>query len=421
MSQKSKKTYALHENYYDYNFSISNQKDKGEILYQQRALLPVLEVELIVQERSRDQLGAIETTILKFMDQEINNPSTITDLLGFTSARKIVPIIEELRGQGLCKLDNKNYYITELGSKSLEIGCAVLETERSFLLCGVSGKLLPRIFYRLERISVENLSSKIWKKVPIQESNSIPLDALQFDALENKYDFNVPDEVIEATELIKTTPYFIEASLSVTKQSNHESINLSVQNEPIDWLNKQQVLPLVEPIGWEQNLSRQQIVEKIADELKEIGFYDANISIGEYEEVKVYLNNVSDESLETTFEGTPLLAYIGADQYPAISLNRFPFLKREKESKDVLGGHPLYLKTSNIDLLQAIHIYRTIYSAEKAFYAIPFKEHKNKQFHTFVLQYLTEQNINDSDIAKIVERFGSKFWKKHLISNEDNE
>lgn len=409
----------LRENYFEHGLMANEAGKTGTLLYQKNVLLPVLEVETIVRERSRDQLGAIESTILKLLKQDINNPKQITEFLGFTSEKKIIPIIEELCGQGLCEYLNEHYYITELGLISIEIGSAMIEAERSFLLCGVSGKLLKQVFYRVQRIETKDLKYKVWGKIPIEEAQTIPLGELDITSLSSKKEFNIPDEVLEVTKLLRAKPCFVEGSLMIKKNGFEETLDLSVHGEEVNWLTKKQTLPFIEPIGWEKNLSKEVIINSTKLELEEMGFSDLTVSIGQYEEVVVEFKNATQQALEILFEGTPLLGYIGSNEIASIPLNQFPFIKRSVKPTELLNGHLMHVTTNNMDIIEKIKIYRHVIRTMKLYYMLPYEERNGVKLEKFVLEGAEVKGITADSINRVIQLFGSNHLKKVFLKNED--
>ena len=53
------------------------QTDGKEIIYLREALYPTVEAQIILQEKSRKQLGDVERTILQLTQQSIVNPDSI--------------------------------------------------------------------------------------------------------------------------------------------------------------------------------------------------------------------------------------------------------------------------------------------------------------------------------------------------------
>jgi hypothetical protein len=420
MKQKKIIYKPLRENYFEHGFMLSQQINGGTFLYQKKVLIPVLEVETIVRERSRDQLGAIENTILKLLQQSINSSQQITEFLGFSSEKKIIPIIEELRGQGLCDYINANYYITELGEKSIEVGSAMIEAERSFLLCGVSGRLLNQVFYRVERIEPKDLRYKVWGKVPIEEAQTIPLEALDIASLSNKKEYNIPDEVLEVTKLIRAKPCFVEGSLSIKRIGFEDILDLSIHGETIDWLTRKQVLPFIEPIGWEKNLSKETIIDNVKAEFIKIGFIDITVSIGLFEEVNVNFKNASFEALSTLFEGTPLLGYIGASDIVSIPINQFPFIRKEIKPVELLNGHLMHITTNNIDIIDKVKIYRHIVGGIKDFYALAYEDRFGLKLEKYVIDKALSEGILEDELIKIIEQYGNNYFKKTFLKNNDD-
>jgi len=193
----------LREYYYKTMFNYTHI-NKKEILYSQKAYFPVLELETVVREKSRDQLGDIEQALLGFIDDGLHQTEDIGRMLGFPTPTKVTPMLEELRGQGLIKKESDQYYtITELGKKSLQIGVAILEVPRAFLICGVSGRLMKKETYRADRLGTDQFKYITRQSVIIDSAMDVPLKYLDITALKEKKAYNIPDEVMEIIESLK--------------------------------------------------------------------------------------------------------------------------------------------------------------------------------------------------------------------------
>ena len=404
------------ENYYKTMYYCTHINQE-ETLYSQKAYYPVLEAETIVTERSRDQLGDIEQALLGFLNDGLCLLEDIGKVLGFPSPKKVFPLLEELRGQGLVKKENGQYFLTQLGEKSLTLGVAVLEVSRAFLLCGVTGRLMKKPVYRANRLGIEEFKFISRQSILIDNQMDIPLNALDITLVSNKQEYNIPDEAVEIIECESTTPKFIQASLVVTSKNNHLTHNLTINGEVIDWLDKSQILPLIEPLGWSENpnfhKSKSEILQLVKEKLLEMGFKGLSIETDTYENILVSFSMANKTGLTEEYEREPLIAYIGTQSQLPIAINMFPFRKEEK-NLDYLKGHVLKLTSHDSSIMKEAELYRLQYSLEKEFYkarrekTIPY----TSNFIKYMEEGLKSKDILFDDIRSVIKKYGNNFLQK---------
>lgn len=405
---------ALRENYYKTMFHYTHI-NKNETIYSQKTYFPVLEVETIVQEKSRDQLGDIEQTLLGFINDGLNDPEDITKMVGFASKTKVIPLIEELRGQGLIQRSSEGMYtITPLGKISLDIGVAMLEVPRAFLLCGISSQLLKKEIYMSERIGIEEFGYISRQSIILDNTPNISLKNLDITQLVNKQEFNIPDEAVEIISCEYTTPKFIQSSLVINKNNRQNVINLTMNNIEVNWLKKEEITPFIEPLGWDIKMSEKEVLKEVEKKLLDLGFIDAKISLEPFGGIKVNFNEVKEDTLKNIFEMEPLLAYIGTKSILPIALNRFPFIFKTDERKmDLIGGHALSLITQNIKLSRDAEIYRFRYEQEELFYQ--YKRERKLDRNVSLKAFIKEQsNLVDftlEDIENNIQEYCNEFVK----------
>ena len=394
---------SVREYYYQTMFNYTHI-NHNEILYSQKAYLPVLELETIVREKSRDQLGDIEQAILGFVNDGLHQTNDIGQMLGFPSPTKVTPMLEELRGQGLIVKKKEDYYeITQLGEKSLQLGVAILEVPRAFLICGVTGRLMPKESYKAERLGTEQFKTIPMQAVIIDNAVSIPLKHLDITLLEDKKAYNIPDEVTEIIECESTTAKFLQASLVITKEKKKSIFNLSINDGKIDWLSDSQITSLIEPLGWETKMSEKDILTQIKLRLEALGFINISISIDAIKTILVTFSEASEDALKTLYENEPLIAYIGTNSLQAININRFPFIFEKDERRiDWLKGHVLKLETNQKNISNDAMIYRLGYEIDALYYKS--KREKTIPFKTKFKDFMEEKLQNrDASLDNIVQ------------------
>lgn len=392
------------------------QKEGKEVLYTQKAYFPILEIDTIVREKSKDQLGDIQQALLGFINDGLHLTTDIGKMLGFPSPNKVTPLLEELRGQGLIQKEKDGYYnISELGQKSLELGVAVVDVPRAFLICGKTGRLMPKEVYSIDRLDSAQFKYISQQSILIDSAMDIPLKYLDISILTDKKAYNISDEATEILSCEETTPKFIQTTLVINKDQGKEQTELSVNNASIDWLDDTQILSLVEPLGWGTKYTQKDIVRMIQEKLQTLGFIDVFVNIDTYKTIIVNFSDASDEALRTPFELEPLLAYIGTASIPSISINKFPInIPKGERQEDWLRGYVIKLETPNPVIAKNAILFRLDFELNELYFqakrekAISYKT----KFLPFAKEELKKRDISFEDILQNVSHYGNDFRKQ---------
>jgi len=388
-----------------------------KVRYAREALYPVLEAKTLMRERSRDQLGDIESIILKIVGEGVGLPDDIAKLLGF-KLTKIYPILAELEGRGLIlskkELSITSYVTTILGGLSLEQGSAVFEVERSVLICGLTGRLLSYEMYELPRISTNKVSRALFGREFIDGAPKIPLSALSMSSIQDKRKFNLPDEIIEIIGVIDTRPFFLEGVLVIyTDQTKKEFAELGFGRGIIDWLTPQQVLPIIEPLGYSSRMTENQVLESIETELREMGaLISGNISIDTFLSPCVNIERVDYPFYNFQYGNRPLAMYMGTSNHPSIPIGRFPFPPKKKsdvenqtlKKQDILFGRTMLITAVGEKLKQHIDMLRSADQILNDYSALPQIEKKRIKMKAYLLDQLNKLNIDVDNIRLILEQ-----------------
>jgi len=246
----------------------------GSVIYQQQALYPVLEIVVRIREKSREQLGDFESHILRFAGHGVSDQAEFAFVTGFPE-EKLVPILHELSGRGLLSQDSMHatkFMLSELGKLTIAHGAEVLETDRVILLCGLSGRLVPRELYLMPTIDPSQLRGSRFVPDLIRESSEITLSLLNLGCIPNKRAVNLPEEAIEICGVLAQSekPKFLECEILLFKLGVETKVELHFSYGKVDWLSASEVLGLLEPLGYPTS-SPVQIVRALAEELKRIG------------------------------------------------------------------------------------------------------------------------------------------------------
>lgn len=300
----------------------------ASIIYQKSALYPVLEIMVRIREKSRDDLGDLEAHILKFISFGVTDQSELSFVTGFPED-KLLPILHEMAGRGLLiqhHVTDRRFGISELGQMTIQHGAEILETDRVMLLCGLTGRLLPRELYSIPTIDPSQL--RMLRFIPdlINEHSEIPLSYLNLDHIVNKRSVNLPDEAIAICGVIddSATPKYIECEILLFNISGSTEVDLCFSSGKIDWLTVSDALGLLEPLGYPNNTPKE-IIELLTKELANLGLLLKNPgSIDSNGNPIFRLAEAKEIFFSQKVAKRLYVAHIGTKKYPARPVTGFP-------------------------------------------------------------------------------------------------
>lgn len=412
--------------YFDSVFE--KNKNNEVIFYKKSSFYPCVQIEVITVEKSRDDMGALEMTILKLIKLGITDIDQIAILTGFNKADKLNALIEEMIGYGMIQNKSNKLYISEIGKESISCGHQMIATKASLLLCGITGKLLPRVMYGAKRVEADELSSCIGFKYLIDEKPTISLESLNLNGID-KRKYNIKDEVNYISEYLDYTQVFLEADITISKISENNYIpEISINKEIVDWaIDPKQLLN-------EISMDTRKLFELNINFIKyfnEFGLNNIQVKAMDFNCVEIELSDISEKILKMELSGHPLLAYIGIlkniedkFEYMPIALNRLPFpQKKEQIDKDLLlsiQGQMIYLTTSSADILTKALIYRKIYKIKSDFFKIPLKERK-LEFSDYFKEEISFLEYDMQLIQNVIKNYIPQNYKNMIVKDEKND
>ncbi|MFZ4538147.1 hypothetical protein [Propionivibrio sp.] len=331
----------------------------ASLIYQQTALYPVLETIVRIREKSRDQLGDFEAHILKFVSLGVLDQSEISFVTGFPE-EKLLPILHELAGRGLLaqeRATNTRFTISELGRLTIQYGAEVLETDRAILLCGLTGRLLPRELYSIPALDPSQLRGARFIPDLIRENSEITLSYLNLDLIANKRSVNIPDEAIEICGVIadSAAPKFLECEILLFNVSGNTKVELYFSEGKVDWLNVSDVLGLLEPLGY-PNSTPSQVVGVLAEELRKFGLVLEDSGTLDSNGNPVFrLAGAEDKFFSQKVAGRLYALHVGTEKHHARPVSGFPrILKGRAVSLFSAPGSPFEKDIERIRFIDGV-------------------------------------------------------------------
>lgn len=397
------------------------------IVYKKNSFYPCIQIEVITVEKSREDIGILEITILKLIKLGVSDIVQIAELTGFTKSDKLNTLINEMIGYGMIELTNNKLYISEIGKESISRGHQMIATRASLLLCGITGKLLPKAMYGAKRVEADKLSSCIGFKYLINERPTISLESLNLIGID-KRKYNIKDEVDYISEYSEYTQVFLEADITIYKaaQANNYFSEISINKEKVDWaIDSKQLLNEISL----DTTKLSDLAINFKAYFNEFGFNNIQVKDKEFNCVEIECSSISEETLKSNFNGHPLLAYIGVYtsfwdefEYMPIPLNKLPF-SQEKEIKDkkltlLIQGQMIYLTTTSSEILTKAAIYRKLYEIKFNYMKIPLKDKKQK-FRAYFNEKVEYLEFDKKYIQDIVENYLPQSFKNKIYAGDD--
>lgn len=397
----SKKRVSSYQDLSSYQWSSELAKTGSRITYLHEAQYPLLEVEVVLRERSREQMGHLELTILKLLKTGPLELSVLAALLGFSEPR-LHNLIKELQGRSLIAINIETFDLTKLGLLSVEQGFEVLEVKRALLLCGITGRLMPAATYDQPLSTVEELAGRTYGRVLIDETQNVPTRHLDITKLVDKRAYNLPDEAAEIVDIVDYEPRFLSGTLALYEtQDKKQRGEFCFADTSVDWLESHELVELIEPIEWgnRRKRTRDSILAEICQALQQAGCEVAASRYDEDGNPVVELIAMSDAAYKTQLSAgvmRSLLFFVGTQNHPSIPIFHFP------RKGNMLSGHPLRLVATSAALQKEIDILRTASNALDEYYGERSK--RQGSVRDYALEVLKQADYKLQEFSELVKR-----------------
>jgi hypothetical protein len=281
-----------------------------QVVYMNTALYPVLLMQVRLREKCRDgSIGDLEVAVLRLSAVGVATAEQFAFSLGVSSQR-IQPVLSEMAARGLLaeQRDSQGgFRISKLGELSLQHGCEVVETDRAVLLCGITGRLLPKGFYSLTAVSIQDIRGARYVPDMIQEASSIPLAGLNLTSIPNRRAVNLPDETLDIRGVLpgSVEPRFIPCHLVVHQAGGSVATELHVSGGVVDWLDVQSTLGMLEPLGYPDQ-SVDGALGLIKENLVSLGAEVAQLNVDRFGNPIVEIGGLAEGVIAQGFSGRSL-------------------------------------------------------------------------------------------------------------------
>ncbi|MDF0534929.1 hypothetical protein PY479_11665 [Shewanella sp. A32] len=305
-----KRSFAILDSYR--NILNNNLKPDENIFYARECLLPMLDVKMLVKERSREELSDVDLILFKLIKQGINSVASVALLTGLAE-KQVQKKFHEMIGRSFISVENELVALTELGEETLREGVPIKQVQRSYRYCAVSERLLPRSAYDLPFIPLDDLRNDDVKPIHFQhvltEKKLVNLAGLDFSTIEDKRAYNITDEAISFEEVKGYISGYLQAKLFIIGDHQPTSALVSFGSQYLEY-DLPQILEMMVPLN--SNLMQTKLKEAHQQFLLEFD----NIEWDALGLPVLYVDKAPLEWLSKSLEsGIPAILLCGTDQY----------------------------------------------------------------------------------------------------------
>lgn len=372
-----------------------------QVIYLNTALYPVLQMQVRLREKCRDgSIGDLEAAVLRLSSVGVATAEQFAFSLG-VSLQRIQPVLSEIAARGLIEEPNNGqggFRISTLGKLSLQHGCEVLETDRAVLLCGITGRLLPKAFYSLTAVSIQDIRGTRYLPDMIREASAIPLAGLNLATIPNRRAVNLPDEAIEIKGVLPESvePRFIPCHLVLHQAGDSVMTELHVRGGVVDWLGVQNTLGMLEPLGY-PNQSVSGTLDLLKEGLVRLGAQVFQLNMDRFGNPVVEIGGSAEGVIAQRFFGRSLAFSIGTAQHQPLPIGTWNHRFTEGErirTIDLLRGRTMVLKAQpGSELARTVDCLRSLEVSSRNYHVKLSKGELSLK--TSLLEYLTEKLLQN--------------------------
>lgn len=368
-------------------------------LYIRHCLFPVLNVTVKLLERSREEMGELQHTLLGLVESGVGSPGSLAGLTGLGEHR-LPAVVDELEGRSLVKRAfDGTLSITELGRESLAYGSELGETSRSLLLCGLTGKLLPRLLYYGDRFAIDEVRRLAFYSdfiIPVEE---VPLAGLDLSKIGKKRDYALPDEALRVIDVLESEPQFMRGVVALsTPPAGGGKASIHFDRGKIDWIPANKVASLIEPLGYSAKLSEKECMDALTREFEKIGLtIDFSLEGPTVPILKGRVVKVARKATEQYLHGQPLLQFIGTSRFKPLPIGQYP-----ERKGDILFGRCMYLQLAPDMSELLINQLRSFQDSFSAFWKTP-KHERDRHWQVFVKKKLKEYDVSVAGLGAVLK------------------
>lgn len=384
-----------------------------------RVWYPVIEVQVVLRERSRGDMSEIELAFLAVIAAGIDQAEDLHALLAVRE-RFADQLLDRLAALGLVEPAGTGLRTTELGSLSLQEGALVKDVERALLVCGLTGQLLPREMHDLPRVPPEEAASKLLGRRILEPRDGVPnrilslrldemRDAGGRDALAR---LGIPDEAITIKSVGDGIGRFVEGGIVLAADPGggwRGELRLGSATA----LALDGMLDLLVP---EADLALAQVHE--ARDLLTQALAGHGIAVrgaptvSERRGIEARVTTLAPPKA-LTLQGRSWLSRLGTPDQPALPIWEFWTTGPDNRRRELLDGACLYLSADEPTLCLDARALRVAGEAADRWYATP-RAKRTATVEAEVCDALVAAGYEPGWVRELAERHGDGQILRHL-------
>ncbi|TPE48593.1 hypothetical protein FJM67_13225 [Maribrevibacterium harenarium] len=381
-----------------YGEVLNNQLSPGETLFYVRdSLLPILNIKMIIHERSREEFNDIDLMLLKLIEQGIGLVRSIVTLTGL--AEKLVrKHIAEMIGMSLLTNESERLRLAPLGVETLKQGVPIKIVQRSFRYCAVSEQLLPRTAYQLPFNKVDQLrTSDVRRKVKshhiLDEAALVNLKGLDLSTVESKRDLNITDETISFGDMVGYSSGYLQTRLFLIGKKEPERA-LVAFGETTREYDLKSILPTISVLNDDCTL------EKLREynQIQSPSYGEGEVGLDQFGLPIVSITRANLEWLSKKLEsGIQAILLCGTSQYSAK-----PVGLKARNKYPELSGLTIRYRLLEESRQNDANILRSFYDDMERYYKLPREKQPFKRFSQYVKDTYSEKETEQvRELAKL--------------------
>ena len=322
---------------------------RGDVIeYARRALLPALEIEVVLREVSQAPLGLLEQTSLSLIEDGVDRLPSLSDLLGVPAPRLGGVLRELAQRRSISIGDSGELALSETGRLSLRRGVEIRDVSRSLLISGLDGALLPAGAYRVPRRQPAELARWSRSHHVLAPEDTIVLAALDIATVADKRSVHLPEEAEEVRSISgQPIPCFLECFLALFRTAQGErGAEISLPGAVIEGLPAARIHQHLEPFGFDHERGSSGALTDLARAFEHAGCRVQDSAIDELGNPRLVLTWLSEPALRWSCHGRSIAYSAGTGMQRALPISELLGDDDDAEQRrrfEVLGGHALTL------------------------------------------------------------------------------
>ena len=372
------------------------------VFYSRPCLLPCLELEVLLKERSREEASEVDLMLLRCLGLGIRSTASLRRLMGIDVRKLLLDAI----GRGLVDGSDGTLRLSETGAETLQLGVPVRKVRRALRLCAISGRLLPRSAYELpfDRILEDKVDTS-HGIASFAEPEKVSLAALSSGWQDRKHYLNLPDETVAIEQVISHRPAMLHARLALVGKHSADrgwiAFGRSIEEYTVD-----QVLPLRGPFDPQRRIKdngQERTVEvTLIEDLRSKGVeVEGGIQLDAFGLPVISIRRASDAWLNS--ELMPgLRAALACETrcLPGRAVTDLPRLSK------CLDGHALTFRVLDDELCDWLDRYKAAVAAVDAHWVRPAQDRERSLEREVLAQHFDKQEWLLVQTA--LRRFGAR-------------